>query len=105
MTKDNQSIYEQMSRQRIEVASVQIDVLSHYDPDGKEKRMQELYDLSHKSIIDEQSERSLEEMDELIKKYEWELNLLRTEHPDTERSEDVRKKIRELERLCNLYSL
>ena len=100
-----QTIYEQMSRQRLEVASVQVDILTHYDPEGKEKRVQELYDVSHRSIIDEQSEESLERMDELIKKYEWELNLFRTNRLDTEESDDVQKKIRELEKLCNLYSL
>ena len=105
MVENKQTMYEQMSRQRLEVASVQVDILTHYDPEGKEKRVQELYDVSHRSIIDVQSERSLEKMDELIKKYEWELNLFRTEHPNTEESEDVRKKIRELEKLCDLYSL
>ena len=95
------TIYEQMSRQYLGIAAIQIDLLSHYDSDGKERRTQELYDVSHQSMIEEQSEKSLEKMDELIRKYQGEIKEFREENPDVESSKKVRKKIRELEKLCS----
>lgn len=100
-----QTIYEQMSRQRLEVASVQVDILTHYDPDGKERRMQELYEVSYKSIIDEQSEQSLDEMAKLIKRYKSEISSFRTDYLDMEECKNLQEKISELEELFNRYSL
>ncbi len=96
----NQTIYEKMSRQRLEIAAAQIDILDYFDSKNKERRTQELYDVSHKSIMTEQSEHSLEKMDELIRKYQEEIIAFRKENPDVEKSRKVRKKMKELERLC-----
>lgn len=105
MSEKEPTIYEQMSKQRLEIAAAQISILTYYDFRGKDKRVQELYDVSHKSIIDEQSEKSIEEMDELIGKYLNEINAYRTNNPQIERSEEVKSKFKRLEGLCRSYGL
>lgn len=103
--KEHQTIYDKMARERIDIATAQIDLLSCYDPERKEKRIQRLYDVSHRSLIDEPSEKSIEEMERVIKEFKAELAILREESPDAEASEKIRNKIEALEKLLASCSL
>ncbi len=95
------TIYEQMSMIRLEISAAQISLLNNYDPKGMRQRAQELYNVSHLSIIDEQSEKSIEKMEELIRQYQEEINRFRELFPEIERKEKVRKNIIDLENLCS----
>ncbi len=99
-----QSIYERMSHERIKVVCAQIDILGHYDPEGRERRVQELYNISHKSLIVEPSEKSIEEMDELVRKYQRELTDYRKRNPNVEERDEIKEKFGELEKLSGSCS-
>jgi hypothetical protein len=102
--KPNPNVYEQMSRQKLELAAIQINILTHYNPEGKERRVQELYDISHKSMIGEQSEKSIEEMENLIRRYKSEIKFYREKNPEIESSDKMMRKLEEL-RLINSCGL
>ena len=92
-----------MAEQRLKIAAAQIDLLNHYDAKNKERRMEILYKFSHRAMIETESEspseKSIENIEELIKKYNRNISYFRQIHPDVENSEDVRRKIKELEYL------
>ena len=99
-----QNIYEKMSHERIKVVCAQIDILSYYNAENKERRFQELYTVSHQTLIDQQSERNVEEVDELITKFQDEIAKLRKVYPHIEEVEEIREKLSELERLSGTSS-
>lgn len=100
----NQTIYEKMSRQRLEIAAAQIDILDYFDSKNKERRTQELYNVLHEALIKHPSEISISEMDKLIQKYNRDIAFLRRKSPSVESTYEVRKKIRELEYLLTAFS-
>lgn len=102
--KYKQNIYEKMSYERIKVISAQIDILNYYDSENKEKRFQELYNVSHQALIAQQSERSIEKVDALIVKFKGKIIRFRKVYPNVEEAEEVRKKLSELERLSSTFS-
>jgi len=93
-----------MSHERIKVVCAQIDILNHYDTGNKERRFQELYDVSHQAIIDQQSERTIEKVDDLIAKFQDEIVRFRKAYPHIEEAKEVREKLSELERLSGTSS-
>jgi len=90
--------------ERIKLAAAQIDILSEYDPDGKERRVQELFDSSHYDMVNEPTTESRKTMEKLIIKYDLEIGGYRRERPEIEQSEEVRKKLSELEELSDSCS-
>lgn len=90
------TVYEEMARQRVEVLATQINILGHYDSAGKEKRFQELYNLSHEAIVDEQGEHTLEGLDSLIRTFQSEIERFKLERPDIE-SPGLREKFSSLD--------
>tara|TARA_Y100000310_G_C20564580_1_gene754798 strand:- start:789 stop:1100 length:312 start_codon:yes stop_codon:yes gene_type:complete len=101
----DQTIYEQMSMQRIEIVAAQISLLNNYDPSGMKQRTQELYDVSHISMIDAPSEHAIEEMEGLIKQYQDEIQRFRELFPDMENKQKVRNNLVDLEKLCRSCGL
>ena len=104
MSNKQPTIYELMSKKRLEIAAAQIDILSHYVPEKKEVFVQRLYDAYHKSIIDEQSEKSLEEMNKLIEDYLSEIERHRKNNPELEKSSEIKKKLNELEDILTRFN-
>lgn len=102
--ENKKNIYEKISHERIKVACVQIDILSYYDAENKERRFQELYNISHQALIDQQSERNVEKVDELITKFQDEIVRFREAYPNIEEAKEVREKLSELERLSSTSS-
>ena len=99
------SIYQQMSEKIIEIATTQIDILTHYFSQGRVKQLQELYDISHQSMIDLPSESSLEELEKVIDRFTDMINFYRIFLPEIENSEIVKGKLSELEKLMGSGSL
>ena len=91
------SIYTRMAELRLKIAAAQIDLLNHYDPKNKERRMEILY--KHRAIIESPSEKSIENMEELIRKYNCNISHFRQSHPNIENSQRVeRKRIEKLKK-------
>ena len=94
-----------MTKQRIEIVAAQISLLNNYDPECMKRRVQELYDVSHTSMISAPSEHAIEEMEELIGQYQDEIQRFRKLFPDMEKKEKVRNNLVDLEKLCRSCGL
>lgn len=101
--KMNREKYEQRTQERRNVVATQIDILNDYDPQGNERRMQEFYEVLHRTMVEKSSEDSATQMDEIAEKYTAEINHFKQKHPELEKDEGVRGKLRELERLSSSF--
>ncbi len=96
--ENQESIYEKLAKEKMQIAARQIAILNHYDNTHEEQRLEDLYSASHSSIIGNPSEHDLEQIDKLVKRFQGEIQAYRQAHPETEQhSDELRNKISELE--------
>lgn len=90
--------YEERRKHLEQMCATQIAILRYYDPSNHLKRAGEFH-AALKRIFAEQSEASIETMENLINDYKITIHQVRSAQPELEQQEEVRKRFDDLEQL------
>ena len=102
MTEREPTIYEKMAREKIKVAGAQIKVLNFYDTPNEENRLQQLHGASRYAIMEHQSEKALEKIDEIISAFDSEIKKYRQANPKLEQeNKELRESISVIEEILS----
>ena len=89
-------------KSRVKILTTQIDLLDHYDPQGRKERRIESFGLMGVGILEQDIPSDYyREIDNLIQTYDLCLSLFRTDDKKTERNPEVRRKLDKLSELCS----